>query len=99
MGTSVAGAASGCLEGVWTFDSSGTKHARRGDGGSDCGPPMLLDVFVGDWFADGVSALALPGFGTSAKRTLFACFNIPGGRLVEISLLEVVEESDASASA
>ena len=98
METSVVGITGGCLDEVWESDSSDTKHARRGDGGSDCGPPMPFCVFVRDWFVDGISSLASPSFGISAKRTLFACFNIPGGRLAENSLLELVGESKASAS-
>jgi len=42
--------------------------------------------------------LAASGFGMSAKRTLFTRFNIPGGRLVEFTLLEFFEDWDGRAA-
>lgn len=97
MGASVAGIVDGCLVKAWTFNSSGTKQARRGDGWSDGEPPAPFGVLVRGWLADGLLSLVSFGFDTSAKRTLFACFNIPGGRLFEDSLLTLLGKPGAIA--
>jgi len=95
--SSVVGLAGDCLDGVWTSISSGIKACTQRRRLKWWRTPEFFDVLVRGCLSDGALSLAASGFGMSAKRTLFTRFNIPGGRLVEFTLLEFFEDWDGRA--